>query len=185
MPRRENIATAAARAAAAIRASLDCGDALPAVSEPQTEEDQIAYRRLVLERMLSSGGHEVLACQCEDVTRGDLAGIRPPRYLGGPPPACLKRDLKSHAEEGLLNHDQMKRLTRVSMGACQGRRCREQVSLLMAIYGGLAGAPVPLAGYRPPVPAAAAVASGDDGGDGGNGRDLARLVRHSDAMDPL
>lgn len=146
-----DVATAAARAAAAIRTSLDCGEALPSVSEPQPQEDQIAYRRLVLERMLSSGGHEVLACQCEDVTRGDLAGIRPPRYLGGPPPACLKRDLKSHAEEGLLNHDQMKRLTRVSMGACQGRRCREQVSLLMAIYGGLPGAPVPLAGYRPPV----------------------------------
>lgn len=147
----EEIAARAARAAAVIGASLGGGEALPEVVSPAPQEDQIAYRRLVLERMLSSGGHEVLACQCEDVTRGDLAGIRPPRYLGDPPPACLKRDLKTYAREGLLNHDQMKRLTRVSMGACQGRRCREQVSLLMAIYGGLPGAPVPLAGYRAPV----------------------------------
>jgi thioredoxin reductase len=147
----DEIAAAAAGAASAIRASLDGGEAPPAAVDTAPQEDQIAYRRLVLERMLASGGHDVLACQCEDVTRGDLAGIRPPRYLGDPPPACLKRDLKTHAQEGLLNHDQMKRLTRVSMGACQGRRCREQVSLLMAIYGGVPGAPVPLAGYRPPV----------------------------------
>ncbi|MDO1583228.1 FAD-dependent oxidoreductase [Rhizobium oryzicola] len=150
LPSRADIEDEARRAAAIVMASLDGS---PAVIGARTvpAQDQLAYRRHVIERMLESGGHEVLACQCEDVTRGDLAGIRPPRYLGCPASTGNRRDLKSHAAEGPLNHDQMKRLTRVSMGACQGRRCREQVALLMAIYGGMPSAAVPLAGYRPPV----------------------------------
>ncbi|EGO94485.1 FAD-dependent pyridine nucleotide-disulfide oxidoreductase, partial [Acidiphilium sp. PM] len=63
------------------------------------------------------------------------------------------------------DHDQMKRLTRVSMGPCQARRCREQVALLMAIGAGLPAASIGLAGYRAPVrplPLSALAAGGDD-----------------------
>ena len=147
---RDDVEADARRAAQAVVASFRSGPVAHEAREV-TGSDQLAYRRQVVEAMLESGGNAVLACQCEDVTRADLAGIRPPRYLGTPPPACLALDLKSHAQNGPLNHDQMKRLTRVTMGACQGRRCREQVALLMAIFGGVPGAPVPLAGYRPPV----------------------------------
>jgi hypothetical protein len=113
--------------------------------------DQLAYRRMIVETMLDAGGCDVLACQCEEVTRGELLGLRAPRYLGPPSSASLSRTLKTHAADGQLSHDQMKRLTRVSMGACQARRCREQISLLMAIGAGLPSEAIPLAGYRPPA----------------------------------
>ena len=30
----------------------------------------------------AAGGWDILACQCEEVTRGELVGVQPPRYLG-------------------------------------------------------------------------------------------------------
>ncbi|MBO0902741.1 FAD-dependent oxidoreductase [Jiella sonneratiae] len=101
--------------------------------------------------MLGTGGADVLACICEDVTRGDLLGVRPPRYLDWRSNALARRDLTTIAADGPVNPDQMKRLTRVCMGACQARRCREQVALMMALGAGVAPETVPLAGYRAPV----------------------------------
>ena len=101
--------------------------------------------------MLATGGADVLACICEDVTRGDLLGVRPPRYLDWRSNAIGRRDLTTIAEDGPVSPDQMKRLTRVCMGACQARRCREQVALMMAIGTNVALETLPLAGYRAPV----------------------------------
>ncbi|MCE7026813.1 FAD-dependent oxidoreductase [Jiella avicenniae] len=101
--------------------------------------------------MLATGGEDVLACICEDVTRGDLLGVKPPRYLDWRSNAIARRDLTTLAEDGPVNQDQIKRLTRACMGPCQARRCREQVAVMMALGAGVAPETVPLAGYRAPV----------------------------------
>jgi thioredoxin reductase len=139
------------RAAHAVLASLGRTETPPGPTAPHAGSDQLTYPRQVMEALLSTGGKDALACQCEEVTRADLLGVRAPRYLGSPTDKSLCRDLTTLAADGPLDHDQMKRLTRVSMGACQARRCREQVALLMAIGGGLPAEAIPLAGYRAPV----------------------------------
>jgi len=109
-----------------------------------------AYHRDWMRALLDTGGLEALACACEDVTRREILGVRPPRYLGGaekPDP----RSLQALSADGPLNPDQIKRLTRAGMGPCQGRRCREQVALLMSVATGTPIDAIPLATYRAPV----------------------------------
>lgn len=101
--------------------------------------------------MLATGGADVLACICEDVTRGELMSVQPPRYLGWRSNAIARRDLGTLAADGPLDQDQIKRLTRACMGVCQARRCREQVALLMALGAAVPPERIPLAGYRAPV----------------------------------
>ena len=81
-----------------------------------------------------------LVCACEDVTAGDLRALRPPRYLAAAGPEAGLGAL------GVLNQDQVKRLTRAGMGPCQGRRCRESVHALLSREG-----PAPLASHRAPL----------------------------------
>jgi hypothetical protein len=90
-------------------------------------------------------------CICEEVTRGEFLGIQPPRYLGCTSNKMAARDGKTLLEDGPLNPDQIKRLTRAGMGPCQGRRCREQIALLLAIDSGTGVENIPLASYRAPV----------------------------------
>ena len=90
---------------------------------------------------------ETIVCQCEEVTRADLLGVQPPAYLDRPA-ALAARSLATLARDGLVDPDQIKRLTRAGMGACQGRRCRTQVACLLAEATGL---PVAPATYRAPV----------------------------------
>jgi hypothetical protein len=96
-------------------------------------------------------GPEILACQCEEVTREELVGVQPPRYLGPAAAPMRARSLGTLGQDGPLNPDQVKRLTRAGMGPCQGRRCREQVALLLAEAGDVPVDTIPLASYRPPV----------------------------------
>lgn len=117
----------------------------------QTGRDHFAYRIKVMQALIAAGGDEVLVCQCEEVRRSDLLGVCAPRYLGAATEKSKCRNLATIAEDGPLNHDQMKRLTRVTMGECQGRRCREQVAMMLSIAGGTEFGKVPLAGYRAPV----------------------------------
>jgi thioredoxin reductase len=114
-------------------------------------DDQLPHRLAWMQALLASGGTDVLACPCEEVTRAELIGVRPPRYLDAPNPDNRARSLAAMAEAGPPSHDQMKRLTRVTMGPCQGRRCREQVAMLMALGAGVPVETIPLAGYRAPV----------------------------------
>ncbi|MBL6454262.1 FAD-dependent oxidoreductase [Belnapia sp. T6] len=67
-----------------------------------------------------------VVCACEEVLAGDLRALRPPRYLGAEGPEA------GLAALGPLNQDQVKRLTRAGMGACQGRRCRDAVHALVS-----------------------------------------------------
>jgi hypothetical protein len=104
-------------------------------------EDRFARRAAWLEAMATA---DSLVCRCEDVTLSDLLQLRPPRYLGD------ARHRPLHAL-GPLNQDQVKRLTRAGMGACQGRRCRDAVHALLARdHVGEGGRP-PMASFRPPL----------------------------------
>jgi thioredoxin reductase len=109
------------------------------------------YWRLWLRATAAAGGGDILACQCEEVTRSELVGVQPPRYLGPASAPMRARSLGTLGQDGPLHPDQVKRLTRAGMGPCQGRRCREQVALLLAEAGDVPVDTIPLASYRPPI----------------------------------
>ena len=104
-----------------------------------------------LQSLVNAGGLGVFACQCEEVTRAELIGLQPPRYLEWGSEQMSRRSLHTQVKDGPVNPDQVKRLTRAGMGHCQGRRCREQVSLLLAEASSTDIAEIPLTSYRPPV----------------------------------
>ena len=101
--------------------------------------------------LLALGGLDVLACTCEEVTRRELLGVQAPRYLAHSSAPAGARSLSTLLADGPVNQDHVKRLTRAGMGPCQGRRCREQVALLLAAEAGVAPESIPLASYRAPV----------------------------------
>ena len=110
-----------------------------------------AYVETWMRALMANTPAETMLCQCEEVTRGDLLDLRPPRYLGEPSETMRRQSLTRLADDGPVNQDQIKRLTRACMGPCQARRCREQTALAMAIGTETPLASVPLAGYRAPV----------------------------------
>ena len=141
----DDAAAAAAQGVAAARAALGVpGEHIAAPAGP----DRNGYRLDWMRKLLAVGTPDVLACQCEDVTRGDLLGVRSPRYLEAP---ASPRSLETLLGDGPVNQDQIKRLTRACMGACQARRCREQVAMMLALGARIPVEAVPLAGYRAPV----------------------------------
>jgi thioredoxin reductase len=112
--------------------------------------DHIAYRMDWMRALGKVSADDTIICQCEDVTRADLIGVQPPNYLARPPAMCA-RSLETLIEDGPANPDQIKRLTRAGMGVCQGRRCRDQVAMLLALESGQPFGTIPLASHRAPV----------------------------------
>ena len=104
-----------------------------------------------LESLVNAGGQDIFACRCEQVTCAELIGLQPPRYLNWTSEPMSRRSLRTQLEDGPVNPNQVKRLTRAGTGHCQGRLCREQVSLLLAEESRTDIAEVPLMSYRPPV----------------------------------
>jgi thioredoxin reductase len=123
------------------------GDCTGIASEDDGPQRLLTWTRAAL----AAGGLDVAVCQCEEVTRRDLLDVRPPRYLDRESPGLRARNLQTLLADGPVNQDQIKRLTRAGMGACQGRRCREQVTALLALAGGIEPGAVPLPSYRPPL----------------------------------
>jgi NADPH-dependent 2,4-dienoyl-CoA reductase/sulfur reductase-like enzyme len=117
---------------------------------PDTGFDHIAYRMDWMRELSNSCADDTIICQCEEVTRADLIGVQPPNYLARPPAMCA-RSLESLLEDGPANQDQIKRLTRAGMGVCQGRRCRDQVAMLLALESDKPFGSIPLASHRAPV----------------------------------
>ncbi len=113
--------------------------------------DTTAYRLAWMRALLAAGDAATPACLCEEVTRAELLGIQPPRYLGAAPPRQAARSAATLLADGPFNPDQIKRLTRAGMGHCQGRRCREQIALTLAVAAECSPAEIPLASYRAPV----------------------------------
>lgn len=112
--------------------------------------DHIAYRFDWLNALGGACGGDTIVCQCEEMTVSDLLGVQPPRYLARPP-AMQARSLKTLLADGPVNQDQIKRLTRSGMGVCQGRRCRDQVAMMLAVETGTELSALPLATHRAPV----------------------------------
>lgn len=141
---------AAAREAgrAAARAALGQASAPPA--SPGVG-DAHAYQSDWMAALIAASDPATLVCQCEEVSREALVAVRQPAYLGPPSAGMAARDVTTLAADGPINQDQIKRLTRVGMGVCQGRRCREQAALILALQTGQPVASIPLASYRAPV----------------------------------
>lgn len=117
---------------------------------PDTGFDHAAYRQDWMEELGGACGGDTIICQCEEMTLADLVGVQPPRYLDRPP-ALQQRSLSSLLGDGPPNQDQVKRLTRSGMGQCQGRRCRDQVAMILAAEAKCPLSQVPLATHRAPV----------------------------------
>jgi thioredoxin reductase len=116
-----------------------------------TSPDATAYRLDWMRTLLACGTADTKVCLCEEVTRAEFLGIQPPRYLGWTSAQQAARNATSLLGDGPFNPDQIKRLTRAGMGPCQGRRCREQIALILALESGSDPAKIPLASYRAPV----------------------------------
>lgn len=128
------------------------GENAPAREAAATGADAHAYQLDWARVLLATGSRDVLACTCEEVTRAELLGVHPPRYLGWKPrEGQAARDLAGFLAAGPVYPDHVKRLTRAGMGPCQGRRCREQVALMLSLGAGVPVGTIPLAGYRAPV----------------------------------
>lgn len=112
--------------------------------------DHVAYRMDWMRALSNSCADDTIICQCEEVTRADLIGVQPPNYLARPPAMCA-RSLETLVKDGPANQDQIKRLTRAGMGVCQGRRCRDQVTMLLALESNKPFGSIPLASHRAPV----------------------------------
>lgn len=112
--------------------------------------DHVAYRMEWMQALTSISADDTIICQCEEVSRADLIGVQPPNYLSRPAPMCA-RSLDTLLQDGPANPDQIKRLTRAGMGVCQGRRCRDQVAMLLALESGKPFGSIPLASHRAPV----------------------------------
>ncbi len=124
---------------------------LQAVAIDSNPNDACANWTRWLRALRNAGGSDVPVCPCEEVTREDLIGLRPPRFLKWESERRDGRSLGTLAPDARVNPDQVKRLTRAGMGHCQGRLCREQVALLLAEASGSDIADMPLMSYRPPV----------------------------------
>jgi hypothetical protein len=117
---------------------------------PDTGFDHVAYRMDWVRALAQVCTPETIICQCEEVTRADLIGVQPPNYLARPASMCA-RSLETLLHDGPANPDQIKRLTRAGMGVCQGRRCRDQVAMLLALESDQPFGAIPLATHRAPV----------------------------------
>ncbi|HLJ21792.1 MAG TPA: NAD(P)/FAD-dependent oxidoreductase [Stellaceae bacterium] len=135
-------------AARALGAAVDSSDC---TTMPAPTFDAFGHWRRWLDAELAAGGMEVMVCQCEEVTRRELVELKPPRYLNWGGSQLKTRDVAALAKDGPVNADQVKRLTRAGMGTCQGRRCREQIQMLLAISAKVPPEQIPVASYRAPV----------------------------------
>lgn len=145
------LASAAGRRAAraAARDGGIVAEALPA-ADAETLSDRDLPRREWLAAHMAQAA-DLMICRCEEVGLRELLGVRPPRYVAYDETKFAGRDLRSLAAEGPINQDQIKRLTRAGMGACQGRRCREQIQVLLALQGNQPTGRVPMPSYRAPL----------------------------------
>jgi D-hydroxyproline dehydrogenase subunit alpha len=100
-----------------------------------------------LKTLLAVSGLETLVCQCEEVTRDELLGVQPPRYLGYA--GNMRASAASAA--GRTSQDFFKRMTRVGMGHCQGKRCRDQSAMLLANAADRPVSDIAPGSYRVPV----------------------------------
>ncbi len=138
------------RAAGAMAAEAGLWD-LPRGTLTVTGDDAMRpAARDWLRSLVAAGGMDVMVCQCEEVSRQQLLDISPPTYLGA---GNMRGNggiaALSPANRG--SQDLLKRMTRAGMGHCQGKRCRDQVLMLLADATGRDLAELVPGTYRAPV----------------------------------
>ncbi|MCP8465069.1 FAD-dependent oxidoreductase [Pseudomonas sp. ZM23] len=132
------------------REGLQAVDVPRTLSEPASASKPVYPPELWLQSLVAAGGMDVMVCQCEEVSRRELLEVRAPRYVcdGASSPANAVRTLVA---DGRASQDMLKRMTRVGMGHCQGRRCREHSAMLVANAAQLSLSSVTPGSYRVPV----------------------------------
>ncbi|MGO4317894.1 FAD-dependent oxidoreductase [Agrobacterium sp. MCAB5] len=119
-------------------------------SAPSGQPNPANYIDLWVAKLHEMGGSDVVLCQCESVTRGEFLDLQPPRYLKAglraPHVATTGGDVGPK-----VSQDMTKRMTRVGMGHCQGKRCRDEAAMLLAQRYGIDVADIKPASYRFPV----------------------------------
>lgn len=142
------LSSGAASDVAATVAALGQAAASPALTPPPSAQGR--YLRDWVAALHQTGGGSVTLCKCEDISRDTFLGLRPPPYLG----ANLRQPQTPVAVGGTgpaIHQDQVKRMTRVGMGHCQGKRCRDEAALLLSLRFGLDVAHIRPGSYRFPV----------------------------------
>lgn len=119
-------------------------------SVPAKGTGQGDYLRLWIDTLFRTGGGSVMLCQCEEVTREAFLGLAPPRYLGGQL-RHPQSPVTGNGNAPRIQQDQMKRMTRVGMGHCQGKRCRDEAALLLSTRFGIGLESITPGSYRFPV----------------------------------
>lgn len=112
---------------------------------------QGAYLRDWIAALAATGGDAVTLCKCEEITRGEFLGLAPPPYLK----AALRQPQTPLTGPGgparRMQQDLLKRMTRVGMGHCQGKRCRDEAALLLSLHFGIGIEEIRPGSYRFPV----------------------------------
>jgi NADPH-dependent 2,4-dienoyl-CoA reductase/sulfur reductase-like enzyme len=138
-------------AARAIAARI--GVNVPADSGPAPQVSDASLfpaARVWLDTLVEAGGMDVIVCQCEEVTRRELLDVSPPKYLGAGN-MRISGGVAALSPVGRKSQDLLKRMTRAGMGHCQGKRCRDQVLMLIAGATGQELSSVVPGSYRAPV----------------------------------
>lgn len=136
-------------AAIAAREGLD-GEGEAETPQVQSDSRSVYPPQYWLDALVNSGGMGVVACQCEDVSRQELIEVSAPKYLVSTHSSPCDA-VKTFVAEGQASQDMLKRMTRVGMGHCQGRRCREHSAMLLAGIAGVELNNVAPGSYRVPV----------------------------------
>ena len=111
----------------------------------------VTYWKQWLTAISNASDHDIIVCQCENVTRSEIINLQPPRYLNWSSEQMNCRNLNTQLNDNPANPNQVKRLTRAGTGICQGRNCREQVALILAHESKTDIHNLPLSTYRPPL----------------------------------
>lgn len=137
-------------------------------AEPQSPTSALAdtssYIQLWIKALHETGGSDVIMCQCESVTRADFCRLEPPKYLGqamrAPQTPTNQTD---NRQAPRINQDMVKRMTRVGMGHCQGKRCRDEAAFILMQRFGVDANELRPASYRFPLrPVDLALIADDD-----------------------
>ncbi|MGB3312824.1 MAG: FAD-dependent oxidoreductase [Albidovulum sp.] len=152
------------RDAEAVLAAMDEGGPMgTAQPAPEALVDQGTYLRRWIEALYITGGGAVTLCKCESVSRDAFLGLAPPAYLQ----AGLRQPKSPVSGPGgaatYVHQDFLKRMTRVGMGHCQGKRCRDEAALLLSLHFGMGMESIRPGSYRFPVrPVDLALLAADD-----------------------
>jgi hypothetical protein len=86
------------------------------------------------------------------VTRREFCHIEPPKYLGQAMRAAqIPTNRTDNPSAPRLNQDLVKRMTRVGMGHCQGKRCRDEAAFTLMQHFGVGAEDIRPASYRFPL----------------------------------